>query len=56
MLIRQSINYNMGEANEEQELLIPKKGENFMVIRIEPSVVGQYTVGLIWGFKKRGLL
>lgn len=44
MLIRQSINYNMGESKEEQEIVIPKFGENFMKVVIEPSVVGMYTV------------
>ena len=44
MLVHQSINYNMGEAKEEQEMVIPKNGENCMKVHIEPSVVGTYTV------------
>ena len=34
----------MGESKEEQEIVIPKFGENFMKMVIEPSVIGTYTV------------
>lgn len=44
VLIRQSINYNLSQSKEEQELVIPAYGENSMSISIEPSVVGNYVV------------
>ncbi|OAO13343.1 hypothetical protein AV274_5018 [Blastocystis sp. ATCC 50177/Nand II] len=37
----------MGESKEEQEIVIPKFGENFMKVVIEPSVVGMYTGSIV---------
>ena len=54
LLIRQSINYNLGQTKEEQELVIPAHGENMMTISIEPSVVGNYKVFFGFSYNLQG--
>ena len=46
LLMQQSINYNLAVEKDQQELLVPPRSTGVMRVVLEPSVPGEFAVGV----------